>query len=384
MAELEVELVSELEALDALAPEWDELAVAARQPMTAPAWMLTLWRHLRAPEEQARVVAVRERGRLVGLAPLAAGVGLPGRVEYRLMVPEIPRTSPLALPGREWEVGAAIAGALDRAQPRPDVVLLESAPLDTCWPLALAAGWPGRLRPPLRQYAVVGSPVVSLGDASFDAWLARRSSNFRGQMRRARRQFEAAGGVSRASTQASLHDDLATFMRLHADRWEGRGDSPIVALGERLAAAFEAVGRLLLDSGRFRLRLLELEGEAISAQLFGEAGGEVLYYNGGWDERFARFKPAQLSIFDAIEECFERGDARMDLGPGQQPYKLRFADGDDPVAWNVLAVPGRRLPLTLARTLPEIGSRELRAAAKRALSGAQADRLRELRGRLRR
>jgi CelD/BcsL family acetyltransferase involved in cellulose biosynthesis len=228
----------------------------------------------------------------------------------------------------------------------------------------------------------MSSPTVAMTQPSFDDWLASKSSNFRGQMRRMRRRFAEAGGSGRYATRETLHDDMAAMVRLHAGRWEGRGASSIVAGGEALAAAYEAVGELLLDEGGFRLRMLELDGTPISAQLFAATGGEVIYLNGGWDEAFAQFKPAMLGILDAIEDGFARGDVRMDLGPGAQPYKLRFADGTDPVAWWVLIPAGRRFPLTAARTLPTTTWRELRDAAKRALPPERVDRLRALRRRL--
>jgi CelD/BcsL family acetyltransferase involved in cellulose biosynthesis len=229
----------------------------------------------------------------------------------------------------------------------------------------------------------MSSPTAALRQDSFDGWLADKSSNFRSQMRRMRRRFAEAGGSGRFSTHATLHDDIAAMVRLHAGRWEGRGASSIVAGGERLARAYESVGHQLLEEGGFRLRMLELDGEAVSAQLFTGIGGEVIYINGGWDERFAQFKPAMLGILDAIEDAFERGERRMDFGPGAQPYKLRFADGTDPLAWEVLIAPGRSMPRVLAQTLPRTTWRELRSAAKRALPPEQVDRLRELRARLR-
>jgi CelD/BcsL family acetyltransferase involved in cellulose biosynthesis len=262
------------------------------------------------------------------------------------------------------------------------MIALESMPVVNSWPLALAEQWPSRIRPLLRRYYTQSSPTVSLTQGSFDDWLGGKSSNFRSQMRRMRRRFAEAGGTGRFSTPETLHDDIGELVRLHAGRWEGRGDSSIVRGGERLAAAFEAVGRVLLDDGGFRLHILELDGEAISAQLFAAGGADVIYYNGGWDERHAQFKPAMLGILDAIEDAFERGQTRMDLGPGAQPYKLRFADGTDPLAWYVLIPPGRRMPATIARTLPSTTWRELRDAAKRALPPERADRLRELRGRI--
>lgn len=381
---LAAEIVSEREALDALRPDWHALARACGEPMSVPAWLLTFSRELAGVRESPRVVTVRDGDRLVGLAPLCADLERPRRASgYRLLAGDMPRVTPLALAGREWEVAGAVAGALASAAPRPEAVAFESVPVDLGWPLALAEQWPARMRPLVRRYFTMSSPTVALAADSFDGWLGSKSSNFRSQMRRMRRRFAEAGGSGRFSTRETLRDDMAAMMRLHAGRWEGRGDSSIVAGGARLAAAYEAVGHQLLDEGAFRLRMLELDGEPISAQLFTAIGGEAIYLNGGWDERFAQYKPAMLGILDAIEDAFARGDRRMDLGPGAQPYKLRFADGDAPLAWSIVIPPGRAMPRALAQTLPTMAWRELRTAAKRALPPERVERLRELRERLR-
>jgi CelD/BcsL family acetyltransferase involved in cellulose biosynthesis len=83
-----------------------------------------------------------------------------------------------------------------------------------------------------------------------------------------------------------------------------------------------------------------------------------------------------LGILEAIEQAFADGDERLDLGPGAQPYKLRFADGDDPLTWTILMAPGRRLPLTLARSARMLSMELARGAAKRRLSEANLERLR--------
>jgi CelD/BcsL family acetyltransferase involved in cellulose biosynthesis len=379
--QLAAELIRDDAALDALVPEWDALAVAQRMPLAAPGWMLAEWRNLRQPGTEPRVIVVREQDELIGLLPFCTEDPPRGRVDYRLLVGTTPEISPLAKLGREWEVAAAAAPLLAQADPRPDVLALEGLPVASQWPTALRQSWPGRLRPPLRQYWVQGRPTVSLAAGSFDAWLGAKSSNFRGQMRSMRRKFAKAGGSSRATTPATLEADVAAFLRLHLGRWEGKGESSLSDVGRQQALLTQA-GRELLPSGRFRLRMLELDGEPISAQLFGEAGGEVIYCNGGWDERHAKLRPAMLGILDALEEAFERGDERLNLGPGEQPYKLRFADGNDPVAWTLLLMPGRRLPLSAARIAPMIASRELRDLAKRMLDDEQSERLRALRGRV--
>ena len=90
-----------------------------------------------------------------------------------------------------------------------------------------------------------------------------------------------------------------------------------------------------------------------------------------------------LGILDAIEDAFARGDRRMDLGPGAQPYKLRFADGNAPLGV-VGAGPAR--PQHAARARADAADDDVARAAhaaKRALPPERADRLRALRDRVR-
>lgn len=376
------ETITDPAQLPALAGEWDELAAECRQPLSSAAWSIAQWRHF-PNDGELRVVVVRDGERLVAIAPFFADRARSGRVDYRLLGAVMPRSSPLSLPAREWESGAAVAAALaDAPAPRPDVIAFESVAVGSPWPLAVAANWPGRLRPPSRCYRIQPSPTVTLGYDRYDDWLATKSSNFRSQMRRARRQFEAAGGVARRTTPETFASDLDAFTRLHSLRWDGLGESEIVTQRAAWDAVHHDVARAELADGRLRLYLLEIDGEPISAQMFAAAGGEAMHLNGGWDERYAKLKPSQLGILAGLADAIEHGDTRLDLGPGEQPYKWRMADGNDPVAWTVLAVPGARLPLTLARLAPEIVGVEGRETVKRLLGAEQVERLRSLRARL--
>jgi CelD/BcsL family acetyltransferase involved in cellulose biosynthesis len=381
---VEYELLTDLGALERIAAQWDALAVCNKRPTCGPAWMLGWLRHLAPTDTTARVVVARERDRLIGLAPFFVERGPRGRIDYRLMGESLPRAAPLALPGREWEVAEGVGRCLHaEANPRPDLVALENGPTRSAWSSALRETWPGGMRPVARQYLIHASPVISLREDSFEAWLSGKSANFRSQMRRIQRGFQDAGGVARVSTMHTLERDLDSFMRLHAGRWQGRGRSSIVARAQEMARVFLEAGQAHVEEHRFRLFVLEVGGEPISAQLFFESGGEVLYFNGGWDERYAKLKPAMLGILYAVEDAFARGDERIDLAPGDQPYKLRFADGNDPVCWTILMVPGRRLALTAARVAPMLASEAARSLAKRSLPAARADRVRRVRKLLR-
>jgi CelD/BcsL family acetyltransferase involved in cellulose biosynthesis len=380
---LEAELVTDVERLAELTPEWDALAVAAQLPQMSPAWVLAWWRHVAPPAATPRTVVARDGAEIVGIAPFYVEPGSGGRLDYRLPGIELAgRLAPLALAGHEWDVAEATAATLAQADPRPDALRFEGMPLDAHWLTALRGSWPGALRPPLRLSQVGGNPLMSLREGSFDAWLAERSSNFRGQMRRLRRRFADAGGSSRLATPETLSADAAALTRLHAMRWDGRGHSNLVDLDDRFTAFTADVGEQLLADGRFALRVLELDGEAIGAQLFVAAGGTVLFVNGGWDERHASMKPSLLCLFDEVEHVFEQGARSFDLGVGVQSYKLRFADGSAPLAWGVLMTPGARLPLTAARTVPALARARLRDSAQRVLSDEQLVRLRSAQRRL--
>lgn len=380
------ELITDLSDLDAIEEEWDELAVASRLPLMAPACILAWWRHMAPAGAQLRAIAAREDGRLVGFAPFFVDPhGGWGRVDYRLPGIQLAaRLAPLAAPGRESVVAEAIAGELCRCEPRPDLIALEGMPGSYDWASPLRAHWPRRPRPLAWRYEAQSCPTVSLGAGTYDAWLAAKSSNFRSQMRRQRRQFEAAGGTTRLSTLETLKADVEVFMHLHASRWEDRGRSSFVSLGERIPATLNELGGMLLARGdRFRLHLLEIDGEPISAQLFLEAGGHVLYVNGGWDERFARLKPAMLTILLAIEHAFSQGDSVFDLGTVDQPYKQRFADGDEPVTWTVVLPTRNRTVLTCLSVAPTIGRSSLRNALLKRMSITQVNRARAIRERTR-
>ncbi len=382
---LEPQLIVDLDELEGLHDEWDRLAVSAGLPQMAPAWILAWWRHLAGPAAVPRVVAVWDRGKLVGIAPFYVQDVRRGQIEYRLPGRELSaRLAPLAVPGREWEVAQAIGRALAATTPRVDLIALEGSPVASPWPVALLNGWPGVTQPLARQYHVHGCPTVSLGADSFDTWLAGKSWNFRQQMRRHRRRFLKAGGTERTSTRETLAADIRTLLRLHAMRWESRGVSKLLALGDRFVLMLEDVGTELLPENRFRLRLLEIDGEPVCAQLYLVAGGNLLYFNSGWDERFAHMKPSMIGIFGCIEDAFALGENKLDLGPGEQSYKLRFADGNDPVAWNVLMLPSQRLPLTYVKVLPALIGSRLREDARRVLGDDGFERLAAARGRLRR
>ncbi len=367
---LDVDVIDDPDTARSLAPAWDELAVRQGLPLCAPGWMLSWWRHLAPAHSELRIAAVREGSQLLALGPWFVHRGHGSRVDVRFLGAEISdRVDILCRAGREQEVEGELRRAIVQMRPRPDLVAFEAVPAGSRWMRRLVSGATGRVRLSRYLNSVIPAPTVSLaqvGAAGFDSWLAGRSSNFRGQMRRMRRRLQAKGGQVRQI----VHPDevcptIETLLSLHAARWEGRAPSKLLRPGTR-EMLHDAAAEL--GPGRLRLWAAEIEGTPISIQLFLAAGGEIKYWNGGWLEEHADLRPTMLTILAALEDGIARGERRLDLGAGAHSYKLRFADGDDPLTWGGLIVRNGRWLRTRAELTPAV----LRYRAKQALTALPA------------
>jgi CelD/BcsL family acetyltransferase involved in cellulose biosynthesis len=162
-------------------------------------------------------------------------------------------------------------------------------------------------------------------------------------MGRDRRRLEERGAHFGTATLADLDRSLEALARLRRARVGPRKDSPSLDEFERMEKMLDEVGRELVPRGRMRLFYVAVAGETISAHLFLAAGGEVAYVMGGFDGAWAKWHPSLVTIVEAIKDGMARGEARIDFGPGDQPYKFRFADGQDELfGWTLIIPRGPR------------------------------------------
>jgi len=360
---LGVEVLEELPALEAIAAEWDALAVASARPLSAPGWLLAWWRALAPVDAALRVVVARDGGQLVGLAPyFAAREG--GLVHYRPLGSDDMgiRNTPLAAEGWELPVARAVAAALAEASPAPAAVHLSQADAGSPWPLLLTRAWPGLFTPRRERLREASAPTLHLEAPSYEEWLASKSSNFRQRLRRDSRKLSERGAqTTMAASHEELERALEDFRRLHGARWGG--ESPLA--GEAGHRMMIDAGAALLAQERFRVWTISVEGAPITVQIFVAAGGEVTYWNGGWDPEWSALSPAMLGICAGLEDAFARGERRIDFGEGDHHYKTRLADRDEPIAWTVLYPRGARYPRTLVATAPARARRAARAGVGR-------------------
>jgi CelD/BcsL family acetyltransferase involved in cellulose biosynthesis len=350
--------------LAVLEREWDELVEQVARPFCAPAWLLAWWRRAAPPDAQLRVVAVRDGSKLIGVAPFVVHRGRAGFAEYRLLGAGVAhRLTVVATPGREHEVAGTLAQALAQTRPTPTSLRIEAVDADSPWPTLLRDHWPSRIRPWLRQDGVLSAPVVLVEGQTWEEWLAGKSRNFRTHVRRRRRNLDKRGAIIRMSGTVDEADrDLRELVRLHYGRWDERGGSS--ALDHGIEAMLRDAARTLVGPDRLRLWTIELDGKAIASLLCLSAGGETVCWNAGFDSAASELRPGFVVMSAALEDSFARGERRFDLGGGAQPYKLRFADVDAPIAWRTLFPRTARYPLTRAQVLPRHARERVRAAAQ--------------------
>lgn len=343
----------------ALAPylsAWDEIAVACGRPFCLPAWMLSWWQEADEANGALRVMLVFDGETVIGVGPFFASSTL-GLTELRLLGAGFShRIGPLARPGEEDRVAAALAEALTTVEPTPASVVFEGIDATDAWPQRIAEHWPGAT-PRLRTDAAMDAPVVEL-DADYQGWLGRRSRNFRKSAKRRANRLEEEGVQPRVSCEPEAVEAL---LRLHHSRWEERGGSGVDEAAERVVAA--AAGRL---DGQERLEVLLLEGPEgpISAELIVHAGTTATFWSGGFDPAWSKLAPGTQGILAALERAAERGTRVADLGGGGDEYKGKLADTNQPIAWQTLFPRGFRYPLIRLRWAPKHARHAVRKAAR--------------------
>ena len=368
---LATEVIEDGDRLEELRDGWDELAVSCGRPFSSPAWMLAWWRHARPAGARLRAVAAFDGDRLAGIAPIWLTPPTLGRCEQRLLAARLAApATPLAAPGEEEQVAAALAPAI-AAAPGAGTIRLEGQSGSPDWPERLAQAWPGR-RPWVHSALPTPAPVVTLAGLDYESWLGGKSSKFRSEARRVRRRMEEAGARFSVAGAEDAESTLAAFVRLHEARWEARGGSNALIPG--LPEMLRDVASELVPSGRLRLYRIEAGGETISVTIQLAAGGEVSSWSNGFDERWGEYSPAFQQLLHAIGDAMERGDRRLDLGPGVQHYKVRLSDTQTEVDTVTLVGRGAAYPLDRAR----LARYQLRWELSRRLTPETKRRLRRL------
>jgi CelD/BcsL family acetyltransferase involved in cellulose biosynthesis len=361
--EMQVSVIGDAAAFDALAEEWDALwqRCPAATPFQTHAWLIG---YIRAYVGNGRisVVVVRQGRRLVaaaalrrvrrGLVPVLVPLG--GRISDFtdvLVDPAVPAaatrlaTGIARLPG--WSV-------LDLPEVLPGAAAQ-----------AWAQSWPGRV------HRMPGSVSLELPAGDLTTVLARLPARTASTLRRKLRKIDAAD-IERTEIGAEdVPRAVAELLTLHEAQWVGRRGNP-----EHLRPRFRRhlTGALTGMVARGQAVVVEyrLAGRLVAAQIDLVGHRSLAYYLAGISPDLReRIDTAALIVRGDLELAQRLGRSEYSMLRGREHYKFRWRPIEVSATRLVLARPGG-LPV------PYVAAVRLRIVAVRAVKWSLA-RLRRMR-----
>lgn len=317
---LAVNVVTELDALEALRDEWAALCEECPRttPFQHPDWVIPWTRHF--VHGSLFTLAFRSGdGRLVGLAPWFRYVRSGERIVTSLGGGLSDHHEVIASPERSTDIVRAIFQTLGESTHAWDACELDQ--LGEGSPL-LSASLPANLVEE-RRIESEPCPVLRLA-TSTDGKLSSVPGHQLAQFRKYRRRAERLGTLQlRRANADDCQEMLTTFFDLHAARWQSRHAAGMAA--DPLVRAFHReVTQNAARSGSLRLYALTLDGKAV-ASLYGFRDKNTLYcYWQGFDPSASELSPGMLIVGSVIEDAAREGATVVDFLRGLEPYKLRW------------------------------------------------------------
>ena len=316
------------DAFASLRDEWIDLENRAANDniFLTYTWQHAWWEDLGDDgDRQLDIVAFREHGRLVGLAPtyhekgggftlVRFGGGLEVTDYLGFMVE----------PGYEKAVGRAfLERCLSRSGLVMDLHYLRGEGV-TVKAIAAAAADLDR-RCTVEEEEV--SPRITL-PRTWDEYVVHLNKKNRHELRRKRRRLEDAGGWTIAETSAeTLTADLEAFFDLHAASTRAKADF----MTEEVKTFFRHICSHLEEEGWLSLRTLVFEAKPLAAVLGFVYRGKLLLYNSGYNPEYNRLGPGFVLMSEEIRLAIEAGLTEVDFLRGNEKYKYDLGATDQPL-----------------------------------------------------
>jgi CelD/BcsL family acetyltransferase involved in cellulose biosynthesis len=311
--------------LESLRAAWSMLAAAGDNIFSTWEWADCWWRHYGDGRSAQPLACFDADGRMAAILPLCVERRGPLRIARLIGHGPADELGPVCAP-------ADRAAALDLL---PDARAVASEPWSVLLAERLAADLGWSPAPGSRALRHESSPMIDIAGLDWDGYLATRSTNFRGQVRRKERKLQREHGLSyRLSDAERLDDDLSVLFELHDQRWGEAGSGAFDAARQAFHRDF---ARVALERGWLRLWLAEIDGRPVAAWHGFRYGDAELYYQSGRDPEWERASVGLVLMAHTLRSAVEDGMSSYRLLRGGEAYKDRFATGD--VGVDTIAVP---------------------------------------------
>jgi CelD/BcsL family acetyltransferase involved in cellulose biosynthesis len=331
---LDFTLVSQEEDFHALAAEWNPLLQASAANGLFLTWeYLSTWWAVFGADFQLQVITARTpEGRLIGIAPLALGLGRGWRRAWLRHLTFLggeceslaERQDFIVAAGYERRFGAGCWKFLNAQTSLPwDVLRLDYARGNS--PALQAFAYEAeaqQLSVRIKEHAT----WITQLPATWEEFLGTRSSKFREMTRKKIRKleqnhdvkFRVADGIELAVDRA-----LIGLIRLNHHRWKSAGSSfhtpRFVEFHRRLAP-------VLASQGWLSLNVLEVDGEIAAARYDFIYDGQIWGFQSGWNSQHTDLSVGHLALAYTVRAAIAQGLTAFDFQAGPAPYKVQWAE----------------------------------------------------------
>lgn len=287
-----------------------------------PAWLQVWWR-IFGDGAHLSLLAVRQDGEIIGIAPLsikgetATFVGSGDVCDYLDFI---------VTPGRERDFFHALlddlAGKgirqLDLAPLRPD-----STVLTHLLPIARE-----------RRYQVqcheAGVSVEMNLPATWNEYLASLSTKQRHEVKRKLRRWGEAGDVAYHCIEVGqeVGDLTNTFLKLFALSRKDKANF----MTRQMESFFRALAAAMTAAGVLRFGILRLDELPVAMIMSFDYNDTVYLYNSAFDPRFSSLSAGLLSKVLCIKESIQWGRKKWDFLQGRETYKYHLGGTDVPLS----------------------------------------------------
>lgn len=329
-ARLSVDTIESIAPFESLRLEWRELleSSASDNIFLTWEWMFTWWKHL-SQGRKLSVLAIRDRGELVALAPLCVAGPAPLRARLFSSVQFLGS----GFVGSDYLDLIVRAGYEDAVEKNlASYIARPNRPIEWAQ-LAFGESYARRVAQTLsdrgwqvREAATSVCPFIALRGHTWESYLATLGSEHRYNFRRKWRRLSQEHSVTlhQPATRDQCDEYLDLLMDLHNLRWRGRGASNAFHT-QGLVSFHREWSRLAFDRGWLRIHVLRVDG-APAAALYGFVyGNKFNFYQAGFDPAFAKSSVGLIIMGVAIQSAIAEGVDEYDLLHGNEDYKSHWS-----------------------------------------------------------
>jgi CelD/BcsL family acetyltransferase involved in cellulose biosynthesis len=363
---MDVEL--HVEGIDPLLAEWEALFAADSEatPFVSPGWAKA-WSEHWAAGATPWTLAVRDEGRLVGLAPFVLRKQGPFRTLYELG--NSPSRDLLAEPAARDECAGAVARELRERRGEWDAIVIHNHPGSSAFERAAEDAGLRSSREKPKAYPGIELPQ------SFEEYLAALPRKRRKDLRRHLRRLEEGPLALREVTDpGELPHVIERWRDLQVRWWDERNeDEDRAGRTSRYGDFVRDLTLALVPAGLATVWELHLDDAVVGVEISLLDRNTFYAWLGGYDPSIAHLGPGKVAIGHGIRTAIASGRGYYDLMRGAQSYKYWYGATDRYGQQVTLGGGAARSRLALAARAGAARLRRLRRGGGDSSQGAESN-----------